>query len=58
MQKRITLSVDSKIYADFQKACEGQDIVVSKRVERLMNEETELINRTKRGKITKNETKT
>ena len=49
MRKRITLSVDSKVYEEFQKACEEQDVVVSKRVERLMNEETEFINKNKRG---------
>jgi hypothetical protein len=48
MQKRITLSVDSKIYENFQKACAEQDVVVSKRVERLMTEETEFINKNKR----------
>jgi hypothetical protein len=39
MQKRITLSVDSKVYSDFQKFCEDNDIIVSKRVERLMARE-------------------
>ncbi len=41
MQKRITLSVDSRVYADFQKFCEENDIIISKRVERLMNKELE-----------------
>ncbi len=41
MQKRITLSVDSKVYEDFQKFCEDNDIIISKRVERLMNKELE-----------------
>lgn len=41
MQKRITLSVDSKVYEDFQKFCEENDIIISKRVERLMNKELE-----------------
>jgi hypothetical protein len=39
MQKRITLNVDSKVYADFQKFCSDNDIIVSKRVERLMLKE-------------------
>ena len=39
MQKRITLSVDSKVYEEFQKFCEENDIIISKRVERLMNKE-------------------
>ncbi len=41
MQKRITLSVDDKVYAEFQKFCEDNDIIISKRVERLMNKELE-----------------
>lgn len=38
MQKRVTLSLDSETYKRFQKFCEENDIIVSKRVERLMNE--------------------
>ena len=41
MQKRITLSVDSKVYEEFKKFCEENDIIISKRVERLMNKELE-----------------
>ncbi len=41
MQKKITLSVDSKVYEEFQKFCEENDIIISKRVERLMNKELE-----------------
>jgi len=41
MQKRITLSVDSKVYSEFQKFCEDNDIIISKRVERLMAKEIE-----------------
>lgn len=41
MQKRITLSVDSKVYEEFQKFCEENDIIISKRVERLMKKEME-----------------
>jgi len=47
MQKRITLSVDSKVYENFQKFCEENDIIVSKRVERLMS--TELEEKTRKG---------
>lgn len=39
MQKRITLSVDTKVYSEFQKFCEENDIIISKRVERLMSKE-------------------
>ncbi len=38
MQKRVTLSLDDKVYKDFQKFCEDNDIIVSKRIERLMSE--------------------
>ncbi|MDO8622879.1 MAG: hypothetical protein Q7R52_01430 [archaeon] len=41
MQKRVTLSIDSKVYEEFQNFCEKNDIIVSKRVERLMNKELE-----------------
>ena len=41
MQKRITLSVDSKLYSDFKRFCEENDIIISKRVERLMRSEME-----------------
>jgi hypothetical protein len=41
MQKRVTLSIDSKAYEEFQKFCEENDIIISKRVERLMNKELE-----------------
>ena len=39
MQKKITLSVDSKVYEEFQKFCKQNDIIVSKRIERLINKE-------------------
>jgi hypothetical protein len=38
MQKRVTLSLDSKVYQDFQNFCEKNDIIVSKRIERLIEE--------------------
>lgn len=41
MQKRITLSVDDSVYKEFQKFCEENDIILSKRVERLMKKELE-----------------
>lgn len=50
MQKRVSLSIEDSVYKEFQKACEGQDIIVSKRVERLMKEEIEFINKNKREK--------
>ena len=37
MQKKVTLSLDEKTYKDFQKFCEENDIMLSKRVERLMS---------------------
>jgi len=42
MQKRITLSVDSKVYEEFQKFCEENDIIISKRVERFMKNSAEM----------------
>jgi hypothetical protein len=41
MQKRITLNVDSRVYSEFQKFCADNDIIISKRVERLMIREME-----------------
>jgi len=41
MQKKVTLSVDSKVYADFQKYCEKNDIMLSKRIERLIKKHLE-----------------
>ncbi len=41
MQKRITLSVDSEVYKEFQEFCRENDIILSKRVERLMKKEME-----------------
>lgn len=41
MQKRVTLSIDSKTYTEFQKFCKEKDIIISKRVERLINKEME-----------------
>ena len=38
MKRRVTLSLDDKIYKDFKKFCEENDIIVSKRIERLMKE--------------------
>jgi hypothetical protein len=48
MQKRVTLNIDSKVYSEFQKFCTENDIIISKRVERLMNKEME--ENKKRGK--------
>jgi hypothetical protein len=41
MQKKVTLSLDSKVYEKFQKFCEENDIILSKRVERLITKEME-----------------
>lgn len=41
MQKRVTLNIDDSVYNKFQKFCEENDIIISKRVERLMNRESE-----------------
>ena len=50
MQKRVNLSLDDSVYKEFQKLCEDNDIIVSKRVERLMKKEIEELKKlAKRG---------
>jgi len=41
MQKKVTLSLDSETYAEFQEFCEENDIMLSKRVERLIKKHLE-----------------
>jgi len=41
MQKKVTLSLDSETYAEFQKFCEENDIMLSKRIERLIKKHLE-----------------
>ena len=36
MQKKVTLSLDSSVYSEFQKFCNENDIMLSKRIERLI----------------------
>jgi len=36
MQKKVTLSLDEETYKQFQEFCEENDIMLSKRVERLI----------------------
>lgn len=36
MQKKVTLSLDDKTYKEFQKFCEDNDLMLSKRIERLI----------------------
>ena len=38
MQKKITLSVNSDSWKDFHDYCEDNDIMISKRIERLVKE--------------------
>jgi len=38
MKKKVTLSLDSETYKEFQKFCENNDIMLSKRIERLIKE--------------------
>lgn len=49
MQKRVTLSLDESVYKEFQDFCEENDIILSKRVERMMKEHLET-NKIKSGK--------
>jgi hypothetical protein len=48
MQKRVTLNLDSRVYKEFQEFCEENDIIISKRVERLIINEID--KNKKRGK--------
>lgn len=41
MQKKVTLSLDGRVYETFQKYCRENDIQLSKRVERLLKKELE-----------------
>lgn len=36
LQKKVTISFDDKVYAKFQKYCAENDIMLSKRIERLI----------------------
>ena len=38
MQKKVTLSIDSKVYNNFKKFCEENAIMLSKKVELIMKE--------------------
>ena len=48
LKKKVTLSLDSEVYKKFQDYCEENDLMLSKRVERLIKKEME---REKGGKI-------
>jgi hypothetical protein len=41
VKKKVTLSLDSNVYKKFQKYCEENDLMLSKRVERIMKKEME-----------------
>lgn len=38
MQKKVTFNLESKVYSNFQNFCEQNDIIISKKVERLLKE--------------------
>ena len=38
MQRKVTLSINDKIYAEFQKFCEENAIMLSKKIELIMKE--------------------
>jgi hypothetical protein len=38
MQKKVTLSLDDRVLKDFREFCEKNDIMLSKRIERLVKE--------------------
>jgi len=39
--KKVTLSLDDKTYKEFQEYCEENDLMLSKRIERLIKKEME-----------------
>lgn len=39
MNKKVTLSINAEVYKSFQDFCEENDLMLSKRVERLMKKE-------------------
>ena len=41
MQKKVTLSLDSALYKQFQDFCEENDIIASKRIDRLIRNSLE-----------------
>jgi antitoxin component of RelBE/YafQ-DinJ toxin-antitoxin module len=40
-KKKVTLSLDDEVYKQFQEFCEENDLMLSKRVERLMKKHIE-----------------
>jgi len=38
MKKKVTLSIDKKIYSDFQKFCEENALIISKKIELMIKE--------------------
>jgi hypothetical protein len=45
-KKKVTLSLDAKVYSEFQKFCEENAIMLSKRIEIFMKE---LLDKSKKG---------
>ena len=41
MQKKVTLSLDGETYKKFQEFCEEKDLMLSKRIERLIKKHME-----------------
>ena len=41
MQKKVSLRFDDEVYGNFQKFCEENDVMLSKRVERLIKKHLE-----------------
>ena len=39
--KKVTLSIDEDIYSEFQEFCEKNDVMLSKRIERLIKQHLE-----------------
>jgi len=47
-KQKVTLSIDSKVYKEFQKFCKEADILPSLRIERFMKKDTTTLKKAKK----------
>jgi hypothetical protein len=51
INKRVTLSVDAKIYDEYKKYCEERSIILSKQFELFMKEEIKKLSNKRQGEL-------
>ena len=51
MQKKVTLSLDADTYKEFQEFCEENDVMLSKRIERLIKKHLKEENKSEKNKF-------